>query len=447
MPTGPPTCSPTGCRSSSTVVPRPTTAPRRSSTAPVSSRGCSASEPCPSRSCAPCSPAAVRSWRPPPTKAPTQVREYLLVFLAAAVVSYLLCVVARELAMRTGAVAEVRDRDVHAVPIPYFGGVAMLGGLGAGFLVAHHLPFLSRSQPAVFHDAGVVIIGGAIICAVGVLDDLLELDALTKLGGQVVAAGFLVVNNVQLFSLRVPGVGQWVLDPTQAMIISVVLVVGTVNAINFVDGLDGLAGGMVAIGAVAFFVFSYRLADVNGYTLAITAALLCACLGGACVGFLPHNFFPARIFMGDSGSMLLGLVLSGSALSLTGQFAAVDMSRGAGGSQASLLPTLLPIVLPISILIVPFADLVLAVIRRTRAGRSPFAPDKQHLHHRLLEIGHSHRRAVLIMWLWAGLIAFGGVLASLYASRLTAALLAVWVVVTVVLTFVVPRVQRPSLPG
>jgi UDP-GlcNAc:undecaprenyl-phosphate GlcNAc-1-phosphate transferase len=142
--------------------------------------------------------------------------------------------------------------------------------------------------------------------------------------------------------------------------------------------------------------------------------------------------------------MLIGLVLSGSALTLTGQFASVDMTQGAGGSQASLLPTLLPIVLPISILVVPFADLVLAVIRRTRAGRSPFSPDKEHLHHRLLEIGHSHRRAVLIMWLWAGLIAFGGVLASLYAGRVTTVLLVVWVVLTVVLTFLLPRLQRPT---
>jgi UDP-GlcNAc:undecaprenyl-phosphate/decaprenyl-phosphate GlcNAc-1-phosphate transferase len=142
--------------------------------------------------------------------------------------------------------------------------------------------------------------------------------------------------------------------------------------------------------------------------------------------------------------MLIGLMLSGSALTLTGQFASVDLTQGAGGTRASLLPTLLPIVLPIAILVVPFADLVLAVIRRTRAGRSPFSPDKQHLHHRLLEIGHSHRRAVLIMWLWAGLIAFGGVVASLYASRLTLVVLLVWVVATVALTFVLPRVQRPS---
>jgi UDP-GlcNAc:undecaprenyl-phosphate/decaprenyl-phosphate GlcNAc-1-phosphate transferase len=382
------------------------------------------------------------------------VREYLLVFLAAAVVSYLLCVFARELAMRTGAVAQVRDRDVHAVPIPYFGGVAMLGGLGAGFLVAHHLPFLSRSQPAVFHDAGVVLIGGAIICAVGVLDDLIELDALTKFGGQILAAGFLVVNDVQLWSLRLPGVGQLTLDPTQAMIISVVLVVGTVNAINFVDGLDGLAGGMVAIGAVAFFAFSYRLADVNGYTLAITAALLCACLGGACVGFLPHNFFPARIFMGDSGSMLLGLVLSGATLSLTGQFAAVQVNQTGDFNAGNWLVILLPVLLPISILVVPFLDLVLAVIRRTRRGQMFYHPDKEHLHHRLLEFGHSQRVAVVIMWLWSGLVAFGAVLVSLYANVLSVVVVLVGVLLTLVLTFLLPRLQRrveatptPAVPG
>ena len=133
------------------------------------------------------------------------VREYLLVFLVAGVVSYLLCVFARELAIRSGAVARVRDRDVHATPIPYFGGVAMLGGLGAGLLVARHLPFLSTSQPAVFHDSGIVLVAGAMICAVGVVDDLIELDALTKLGGQIVAAGFMVLNDVQLWSIKLPG--------------------------------------------------------------------------------------------------------------------------------------------------------------------------------------------------------------------------------------------------
>ena len=374
------------------------------------------------------------------------MREYLVVFLVAGVVSYLLCVFAREAAIRSGAVARVRDRDVHATPIPYFGGVAMLGGLGAGLLMAHRLPFLSTSQPFVFHDAGYVVLAGAMICAVGVLDDLIELDALTKLGGQVVAAGFLVLNDVKLWSLQLPGVGQLVLDPTQAGLLTVLLVVGTMNAVNFVDGLDGLAGGVVLIGAVAFFLFSYQLSATNGETLAITAALLCAALGGACAGFLPHNFFPARIFMGDSGSMLLGLVLSGSSLTLTGQFATVSVERD-GGTTSSILVMLLPILLPVIILIVPMVDLVLAVVRRTRRGQAFYQPDKEHLHHRLLEIGHSQRRAVLIMWLWAGLVAFGGVLVGLYSGPLTWVLLGVGALLTATLTFILPRLQRPAVVG
>ncbi len=192
--------------------------------------------------------------------------------------------------------------------------------------------------------------------------------------------------------------------------------VATVNAVNFVDGLDGLAAGVVCIGALAFFLFCYQLANLNRVSLATTGALLSAALAGACAGFLAHNFHPARIFMGDSGSMLIGVVLSATAITVTTQFAPGDLTQGADGARASLIPMLLPLALPILILVVPLADLVLAVVRRTRAGRSPMAPDKQHLHHRLLEIGHSHRRAVAIMWLWAALIAFGTVVASLYTG-------------------------------
>jgi UDP-GlcNAc:undecaprenyl-phosphate GlcNAc-1-phosphate transferase len=372
------------------------------------------------------------------------VREYLTVFLVAVVVTDLLGVLAREVALRLGAVARVRDRDVHEVPIPYFGGIAMYGGLVAAYFVARHLPFLSRAGEGVFRDAGVVLIAGGLVCALGVLDDLLELDALTKFAGQVLAAGFLVLTGVQFYYLYLPGNGALALDPSQGALATIFLVVATVNAVNFVDGLDGLAAGVIGLGAVGFFLFSYRLAAVNGESLAIPAALLCAALAGVCAGFLLHNFYPARMFMGDSGSMLIGLVLAGSALSLTSRFPAVDFNESNGPGEASLLPVLLPILLPISILIVPFADLVLAVLRRTRRGQSPFAPDKQHLHHRLLAYGHSHRRAVLVMWLWAALIALGGVALSLYQSRLVLAGLAAWLAVTVLLTFVVPRVERPS---
>jgi UDP-GlcNAc:undecaprenyl-phosphate/decaprenyl-phosphate GlcNAc-1-phosphate transferase len=375
------------------------------------------------------------------------VREYLLVFLVAAAATYLLTVIAREIAIRTGAVARVRDRDVHDEPIPYLCGLAMLGGLVAAYVVAHHLPFLSRSQPFVFHDARIVLIGGAMICAIGTLDDLFELDALTKLGGQVLAAGFLILNGIQYWYFPQSHGGQTSLDAAQGALLTAFVVVGTMNAVNMVDGLDGLATGVVGIGAVAFFAFCYQLTSLNNASLASTGALLSAMLGGVCAGFLPHNINPARLFMGDSGSMLIGLVLSASAITLTGQFSGADLSHGAMGSPASLAPTFLPLLLPVTLLVVPIADLVLAVIRRTRAGRSPFAPDKQHLHHRLLEIGHSQRRAVLIMWMWAALVAGSTVVISLYTGPVMWMGIAAAAALTIGLTFVLPVLHRPRLPA
>ncbi len=372
------------------------------------------------------------------------MREYVLVFLVAAAVTYLLTVIAREIALRTGAVAEVRDRDVHAEPIPYLGGLAMLGGLVAAYVVGRELPFLSTSTFFI-EDARVVILAGAIVCGVGVLDDLFELDWLTKLGGQVIAVAFLLYSGIQLRFINISAREQFSLDAAQGALLTAVVVVATINAVNFVDGLDGLAAGVVGIGAAAFFVFAYQLANLNGVTLATTAAFLSAALAGVCAGFLPHNFHPARLFMGDSGSMLLGLVLSTSALTLTTQFPGSELTRGGAGSDVNPAAYFLPLLLPIAILIVPIADLVLAIVRRGWAGRSPFSPDKQHLHHRLLEIGHGQRRAVLIMWMWAGLMAFGTVLASLYTGALMWAALAGAAAVTIALTFLVPVVQKPHL--
>ncbi len=375
------------------------------------------------------------------------MREYLLIFLVAAAVTYLLTVFAREIAVRTGAVAEVRDRDVHAEPIPYLGGLAMLGGLVAAYAVARELPFLSTQNPFVFEDAGAVLLAGGLVCAVGVLDDLFELDALTKLGGQVIAVAFLIYSGIQFIFFPTPSGYQYSLDPTQGALLTALVVIGTINAVNFVDGLDGLAAGVVGIGAAAFFVFSYQLANLNSVTLATTGAFLSAALAGACAGFMPHNFHPARLFMGDSGSMLLGLVLSASALTITTQFQGTEITRGGAGSDVNPIAFFLPLLLPVAILVVPLVDLTLAVVRRTRAGRSPFAPDKQHLHHRLLEIGHSHRRAVVIMWLWAGLIGFGTVLASLYTGMLMWSALMAATSITITLTFLVPVVTPPLVGG
>jgi UDP-GlcNAc:undecaprenyl-phosphate GlcNAc-1-phosphate transferase len=362
----------------------------------------------------------------------------MVVFGIALGVTYLFASIARMLADHFGAVAQVRDRDVHARPTPYFGGIAMLAGLWAAYLTATHLPFLSRSEESVFGDARAVLIGGSAICLVGVIDDLFELDALSKLAGQVFAGVLVVALGVKFFYLPLPG-SVFGLDQVQSAIFTVLLIVGTANAVNFVDGLDGLAAGMVAIGAFAFFIYAFLLAVENGESRAIAGALLSVALAGVCIGILPHNFFPARMFIGDSGSMLVGFVLACSSITLTGQFPATSFVEGIGGGQANFLASLLPLILPVAMLMVPFADLLLAVIRRTRSGRSPFSPDKLHLHHRLLEIGHTHRNAVLVMYSVAALVAFGTVALSLISGWLSIAVVAVLAALTAVFLFLVPR--------
>jgi UDP-GlcNAc:undecaprenyl-phosphate GlcNAc-1-phosphate transferase len=372
------------------------------------------------------------------------MREYALIFLVAAAATYLLSVVAREFAMRFNAVAKVRDRDVHEIPIPYFGGVAIMGGLVSAYVVARHLPFLGSSpgNEQIFHDARAVIFGGAFICAVGIIDDIVELDWVTKLAGEVVAAGIVAVQGVQIYWLPLPGKGSLStvlpLASSQAALITVLLIVITANAVNFVDGLDGLAAGVVAIGAIAFASYSLVLVQQNSQERATTSAILTAALAGACLGFLPHNFFPARIFMGDSGALLIGLMLACSAISLTGQFAPSSLDQGIGGANASVLPTLLPLILPFASLVIPLLDFMLAVVRRTMAGLSPYSPDRKHLHHRLLDMGHSHRRAVLVLYLWAGLVAFGLVGVSLLGGWMSLAAVASMAIVALLVTFGVP---------
>jgi len=342
------------------------------------------------------------------------VREYLLVLCVAAAVTYLLTPVARRFALRTGAMAEPRDRDVHAVPTPRLGGLAIYGGVCAAFLVAGSLPALSRVFT--YSDVQAVVVAGGLIVLLGAVDDRWGIDALTKLAGQVLAAGVMVLIGLQLLTLTLPGIGAISLGP-ESVILTIGITLLTVNAINFVDGLDGLAAGVGAIAALAFFAFSYSLASgvVTGGVAQdrITSpTLIAVVLAGACLGFLPHNFNPARIFMGDSGSMLIGLMLSASVISLTGQVNYANLP------PAASFPVLLPLLLPFAVLAVPIVDLLLAVVRRTRAGRSPFAPDKEHLHHRLMEIGHSHTRAVLIMYFWTALLAFGAVAASVSGGPL-----------------------------
>lgn len=350
------------------------------------------------------------------------MREYLLVLLVAAAATYLTTGLIRRVGHAVGAMTEVRDRDVHDAPTPRLGGIAMLIGLIAALAVASQLPFLSSELFANSRDPWALLAGGSLICLLGAVDDRWGLDALTKFAGQVLAAGVMVLMGIQMTYLPVPGT-TIVLDSTSGTLLSVLIVVATVNAVNFVDGLDGLLAGIALTAASAFFTYTYLLAVHQGIDRAISPALFSALLAGICLGFLPHNFFPARIFMGDSGSMLIGLILAASTVSFAGQidFGAVDTEN--------LSPVLLPLLLPLAAVAAPFLDMVLAIVRRTRQGRSPFAPDKQHLHHRLLQIGHSHRRAVLIMYFWSALIAWGVLALSLLGVALWALLAMVALVV------------------
>jgi len=256
-----------------------------------------------------------------------------------------------------------------------------------------------------------VVIAGGLMCLLGIVDDRFQIDAITKLAGQTVAAGVMVLLGLQLLTITLPGVGAVSLGP-EGVPLTVLLVLLTVNAVNFIDGLDGLLAGVGAIAALALFAFSYSLASGRA-TFGVAQerisapTLIAVVLAGICLGFLPHNFNPARIFMGDSGSMLIGL--------------------------------------PLAVLAVPFVDLLMAVTRRTRAGRSPFSPDKLHLHHRLLEIGHSHTRAVLIMYFWTALLAFSLVAVPLLGA-VTMAGIAASIAVVGLVALNLPRLRSAREP-
>ncbi|WP_419997862.1 MraY family glycosyltransferase [Streptomyces boninensis] len=376
------------------------------------------------------------------------MREYLLTLCIAAAVTYLLTGPVRKFAIMAGAMPEIRDRDVHLEPTPRLGGIAMFGGLGAALLVASHL----EAFELVFklQEPRALLSGAALIWIVGVLDDKWGVDALLKLGAQMIAAAVMVIQGLTILWIPVPGVGMVVLTPMQGTLLTVALVVISINAVNFVDGLDGLAAGMVAIAAAAFFLYAYRLWYGYGIEAAAPATLFAAILVGMCLGFLPHNMHRARIFMGDSGSMLLGLVLAAGAISITGQVDpdALELFNEQSERQAvlSTVPVFIPLVLPLTILAIPMLDLVLAVLRRTWNGKSPFAADRGHLHHRLLEMGHSYMRAVLLMYFWSALVAFGMVAYSVQSTSLWIVLIIIALSAFGLVLLMLPRF-RPNVPA
>ena len=323
------------------------------------------------------------------------MREYLVTLLISAALCYLITPIVRSQAIRFGAVAGIRERDIHRTPTARWGGVAMWAAMALTFLIVSNLPLVGKSLG---HEAQGIFLAATAIVLLGMADDRFELDALTKLAGQVFTAGILLLYGIQILWLPINGV--ITLPPSIGQLLTVLIVLVVINAVNFIDGMDGLAAGVVAISGIAFFAFAYLLAVDYGFSRAGAPSLITAVLIGICLGFLPHNLSPAKIFMGDSGSMLLGLLLSVSAITLTGQ---VDPNAISAESRG---PTLLPLLLPVAVLAIPLVDLLLAVGRRVKAGKSPFAPDNEHLHHRLLSAGNSQLKTAFILYMWTATIAF-----------------------------------------
>jgi UDP-GlcNAc:undecaprenyl-phosphate GlcNAc-1-phosphate transferase len=361
------------------------------------------------------------------------LREFGLTLLVVVAVTYLLTPLVRLAAMRFKVAIPARDRDVHAGFIPRMGGIAMYVGVAAGLLVASRLVPLRDA----FNGTGLVVglLGaGGLIVLVGIIDDRWGIGAIGKLAGQIVAAAILFASGARLTYFPEPHNGLFALTQNESVVLTILVVVATINAVNFIDGLDGLAAGIVCIAAISFFVYYYSLAKVVGLSAEAVPALASILLAGACVGFLPHNFYPARIFMGDTGAMLLGLLLAYVPI-----WAINSLDFTTLNYQANRYAEILPLLLPAAVLVIPYVDLLRAVIRRTRAGLSPFAADRKHLHHTMLEIGHSHRSSVLILYAWAAL--FAGAVVGLSIVTVPLAVL-IWTTLAAVLALALLSIPK-----
>ena len=350
------------------------------------------------------------------------MREYLLTLLIAAVLTYMCTPLVRSLALRSKAVASVRERDIHTQVTPRWGGVAMWLAMGATLVMVGSLNLVGKAYS---QELLGIFLASTFVLLIGALDDRYELDAITKLSGQGLAAAILLIFGIQILWLPIDGI--IVLPTNIGQLLTVVVVVVIINAVNFIDGLDGLATGIVGISAAAFFGFSYLLAVENGFSRAGAPSLVTAIVIGCCLGFLPHNTHPAKIFMGDSGSMFLGLLLAASAITLMGQIDANAVFA------ENIGPAALPLLLPFAVLAIPLLDLALAVLRRVKSGRSPFAPDQEHLHHKLMAWGNSQQRSAVILYLVTAMLALPAMLSAfipIWAALLVGALLLLSAVIT-----------------
>jgi UDP-GlcNAc:undecaprenyl-phosphate GlcNAc-1-phosphate transferase len=328
---------------------------------------------------------------------------YILVLAISALVTWGFSIVILRLSHRFRLYPKIRSRDVHTRPTPRLGGVAMFLGVLVAMGAASLIPQL---QP-VFQDPEqilTILLAALVVVVMGVIDDLLDLGWITKLAGQIIVAGILAFGGTQILTIPFGAIVGF--SSFESLLITVFLVVLVMNAINFIDGLDGLVAGVAIIANGVFFVYSYLQQSANNLDYFNLAALVTAVLIGACIGFLPLNFHPAKMFMGDAGALLVGLLMAVSAITVTGQ---IDPNRVQTGliGHSEVLVAYIPIILPFAILIIPLLDFSLAVLRRVNAGKSPFSADRKHLHHRLLDMGHSHLHAVLILYAWTAVASIG----------------------------------------
>ena len=335
------------------------------------------------------------------------VGPYLIVMAVSGVATAISVPPLRRLARRVGAMAQPGDRTVHATATPVLGGAALLIGVLAGLGAAALLPGLRPVFEAPVNVIGVAV-AAVIMFATGLVDDIKAVSPPAKVAGMVLSGSVLTLVGLTVIYFRVPFLGFTVLPPDLSALVSVVWVVVMANAVNLIDGLDGLAAGIVGIASVAFFLYGWRLLDVGVLDPSNVGPLIAVVTAGVCVGFLPFNINPASIFMGDSGALMLGLLLAASTIAVGGQ------SDDPFSGQSWFF--FAPLVIPLVILGVPLLDTAFAVVRRATRRTGVATADKAHLHHRLMDLGHGHRRTVAILWAWTALLS-AFVLIPVYTSR------------------------------
>ena len=307
------------------------------------------------------------------------INELIVGLVISFIAAFFMVKPVKVLALRLNVMDIPNQRKVHKTPIPRLGGLAIIFGTLFGLL------YFNPEHPHYFD----YMIGAIIITITGVLDDKFTLKPTIKLIGQIVPAIYLIIQGVSIERITLPFIGIVEFSPSICIIVTLIWIIGITNAINLIDGLDGLASGVSTIALLSILI----MAIMDGQLFIV---ILCTVLIGSNIGFLFHNFHPAKIYMGDTGSLFLGYSIA--YISILGLFKKL---------------TLFGFVIPVIVLGVPIFDTLFAIVRRLLNGEKIMNPDKKHIHHQLLAAGFSHRTTVLIIY---GISAVFGLLAIIFSN-------------------------------